>query len=74
MGEFWNPRGQHDREEKKQKNTLQIRHLTAPPREKVAQMLASTSSERGLIREVWAALLRVRNGPECPEHNLRELT
>ena len=29
---------------------------------------------RGLGREVWAALLRVRSGPECPEGNLTELT
>ena len=29
---------------------------------------------RGLGREAWAALFRVRTGPECPEGNLRELT
>ena len=28
----------------------------------------------GLNREVQAALLKVRTGPECPEGNLRELT
>ena len=38
------------------------------------QMLASMTSKRGLGREVQAALLRVRTGPECPEGNLRELT
>ena len=27
----------------------------------------------GLNRKVWAALLRVRARPECPEGNLREL-
>ena len=37
-------------------------------------MLASTTSKRGLNREVQGALLRVRTGPECPEGNLRELT
>ena len=37
-------------------------------------MLASTSSKQGLNREAWAALLRVRTRPECPEDNLRELT
>ena len=36
-------------------------------------MLASSSSKQGLNREAWAALLRVRTGPECPEDNLREL-
>ena len=41
---------------------------------KVAEMLTSTTSNRGLNREVRAALLRVRTGPECPEGNLRELT
>ena len=48
------------------------------PNGKAAQTLASTISKRGgaggLDREAWAALLRVRTGPECPEDNLRELT
>ena len=39
-----------------------------------AQMTASTTSKRELGREAWAALLRVRTRPECPEGNLRELT
>ena len=38
------------------------------------QTPASSTSKRGLGREAWAALLRVRTGPECPEGNLRELT
>ena len=38
------------------------------------QMPASATSKRGLGREVRAALLRVRTGPECPECNLREVT
>ena len=37
-------------------------------------MLRTTTSKRGLKREVRAALLRVRTWPECPEGNLRELT
>ena len=37
-------------------------------------MLRSASSEWGLGREVKAALLRVRIGPECPEGNQSELT
>ena len=40
----------------------------------VAQTLASTTSNWGLNRDAWAALLRVRTRPECPEGNLRELT
>ena len=40
----------------------------------VAQTLTSATSKQGLNREVWAALLRVRTWPECPEDNLRELT
>ena len=48
-------------------------HLTATPRE-AAQRVASATSKRGLNREVQAALLRVRTGPECPEDSLRELT
>ena len=39
-----------------------------------AQMPASATSKQGLDREAWAALLRVRTGPECPEGNLRKLT
>ena len=34
----------------------------------------STTSKQGLNREAWAALLRVRTRPECPEGNLRKLT
>ena len=37
-------------------------------------MLVSTTSKQGLNREAWAALFRVRAGPECPDENLRELT
>ena len=43
------------------------------PRGEVAQTPASTTSKQGLGREVRAALLRVRTGPECPKGNLREL-
>ena len=48
--------------------------LMATPNKEVAQTLSSTTSKRGLNREVRAALLRVGTGPECPEDNLRELT
>ena len=48
--------------------------LKATPRGEAAQRLASAISKRGLDREVWAALLRVRIRTECPEGNLRELT
>ena len=36
-------------------------------------MPAPATSKRGLGREVWAVLLRVRIGPECPEANQSEL-
>ena len=46
-----------------------------PPAEKQCRHLpASATSKQGLGREAWAALLRVRTRPECPEGNLRELT
>ena len=48
--------------------------LTTIPSGEVAQTLMSTTSKWGKNREAWAALLRVRTGPECPESNLRELT
>ena len=44
------------------------------PIEEAAQTLASATSKRGLGREAWAALLRVRTRPECPKSNLRDLT
>ena len=44
------------------------------PSGEAVQTPASATSKRGLGREVWAALLRVRTRPECPEGNQRELT
>ena len=44
------------------------------PSREAAQTPASATSKHGLGREAWAALLRVRTGPECPKGNLRELT
>ena len=46
----------------------------ATPSGEVYQRLTSATSKQGLNREVWAALLRVKTRPECPEGNLRELT
>ena len=46
----------------------------ATPSKEVSQTLTSATSMQGLNREEWAALLRVRTGPECPEGNLRKLT
>ena len=47
---------------------------TVTPNGEAAQTPASGTSKQGLGREVQAALLRVRTGPECPKDNLRELT
>ena len=44
------------------------------PSGEAVQTPASATSKRGLGREVWAALLSIRIGPECPMGNLRELT
>ena len=44
------------------------------PSGEAVQTPASTASKWGLGRETWAALLRVRTGPECPKGNLKELT
>ena len=43
------------------------------PSGEAAQTPAHAPSKQGLGREVWAALLKVRTRPECPEGNLREL-
>ena len=61
-------------EDQKKKKKTQIACLTITPSGEVAQMLTSAISKWGLSREVQAALLKVRTGPECPEDNLRELT
>ena len=37
------------------------------PSGEAAQTPASATSKWGLGREAWAALLRVRTGPECPK-------
>ena len=44
------------------------------PSGEAVQMPAPATSKRGLGREAWAALLRVRTRPECPECNQSELT
>ena len=46
----------------------------ATPSREAAQIPAPITSKRGLGRVAWAALLRVRTRPECPQDNLRELT
>ena len=46
---------------------------TVTPSGEAGQMPAFPTSKQGLDREVWAALLRIRPGPECPEGNLRGL-
>ena len=53
-GEFWNLRGQHNREKKKKKNP-QNTHLTTTASREVAQTLASATSKQGLEREAQAA-------------------
>ena len=46
----------------------------AAPSREAAQTLPSPTSKQRLGREAWAALLRVRTWPECPEGNLKDLT
>ena len=41
------------------------------PSGEAVQMPAFATSKQGLGREARAALLIVRNGPECPKDNLR---
>ena len=48
--------------------------MVTPPSREAVQKPAHATSKRGLGREVRAALLRVRTGPECPKGSLRELT
>ena len=44
------------------------------PSREAAQMPAPPTSKQGLGREVQAALLRVRNWPECPKCYMSEIT
>ena len=48
--------------------------MVTPPAEKQHRRLPPATSKWGLGRKAWAALLRVRIGPECPKGNLRELS
>ena len=48
--------------------------MVTPPAEKQRRRLHLPLASGGLGREVWAALLRVKTEPECPEGNLSELT
>ena len=48
--------------------------MVTPPAEKQHRRLPPATSKWGLGRKAWAALLRVRIGPECPEGNQSELT
>ena len=73
-GEFWNFRGQHNRQGKKK--SPQNRCLTTIASGEVGETYASTTIMQGLDREVPAAsssVLRVRTGLECPEDSVREL-
>ena len=47
--------------------------LKATPSRKVPQKPAPATNKWGLNGEEWTALLRVRNRPEGPESNRREL-
>ena len=75
-GEFWNLRGQHNRHGK---HTHTHTHTHTPtdyaPKSNFQQISSpDTYQQVGAEQGVWAALLRVRTGPEFPEDNLRELT
>ena len=48
--------------------------MVTPLEEKLRRCLYPPLASGGLGREVWAALLRVKTEPECPEGNLSELT
>ena len=55
-GEFWNLRGQHNREKKKKKKKPpQNKRLTATASGEGTQMFAMATSKWGLGREAWAA-------------------
>jgi len=54
-GEFWNLRGQHNWERKKNKRNPQNMCLTTTASREVAWTLMSTTSKQGLDREVWVA-------------------
>ena len=69
-GEFWNLRGQQNREGGKTPTNYVPNHNS---QQRSSPDAASDTSKQGLNREALAALLRVRTGPECPEGNLRVL-
>ena len=68
-GEFWNLRGQHNWEENKNKNY--VPNLNSQWR---SSLDACVRQKRvGAEQGGMGCMLRIRNRPECPEDNLREL-
>ena len=57
----------------KQLKTADYKPSNNSPSREAVQMPAPATSKRGLGREAWAALLRVRIRSECPEANQSEL-
>ena len=59
-GEFWNLRGQHNRESWKKNKKPPNMHLTATPSREVAQKFASTTMKWGLNREDPLSIRSIR--------------
>ena len=75
-GEFWNLRGQHNRQEKKKKNTHTHTEYAANcnSQQRSSPDARVGHKQPGAGQGGTGCMLRVRTGPECPENNLRELT
>ena len=73
-GEFWNFRGQHNREGKKKKKapTDYTPNLNSQWRSSPDALVHQ--EPQGAEQGGAVCMLRVRTRPECPEDNLKELT
>ena len=69
-GEFWNLRGQHNREGKKTPTDYVPNHNS---QQRSSPDTHVHHQQAGAEQGVMGCMLRVRTGPECPEDNLRKL-
>ena len=70
-GEFWNLRGQHNREEKTKQNTEYAPNHNCQQRSSPDARLCH--QQVGAGQGGAGCMLGIRTEPECPEDNLREL-
>ena len=72
-GEFWNLRGQHNREEKNKKINPTAYVPNSNSQQRSSPEARIHHQQVGVEQGGTGCMLRVRTGPECPEDNLKGL-